>query len=160
MPHLRHIASAPFGRVVKSLIMQAKGQAFVQLESVAHATHMVTFYRNAAADPVIRGQSAKLDFSNHVSLEVSSSSSSSSSSAAGGASSSGRPELAPNSIILIAIADQRIPVTVDHLAQALAQFGEVLKIVTFTKAGVFQVPAGSQKKHAWSVRICDAFSAL
>jgi hypothetical protein len=86
-----------------------------------------------------RIQSAKLDFSNHVSLEVSSSSSSSAS-AAGGAPSSGRPELAPNSIILIAIADQRIPVTVDHLAQALAQFGEVLKIVTFTKAGVFQVP--------------------
>ncbi len=50
------LASAPFGRVVKTLIMQAKGQAFVQLESVAHATHLVTFYRNAATDPIIRGQ--------------------------------------------------------------------------------------------------------
>lgn len=31
---------APFGQVVKTLIMHTKGQAFVQLESVAHAVQM------------------------------------------------------------------------------------------------------------------------
>ena len=31
---------APFGQVVKTLIMHTKGQAFVQLQSVAHAVQM------------------------------------------------------------------------------------------------------------------------
>eukprot|EP00455_Lapot_gusevi_P016252 TRINITY_DN1833_c0_g1_i3.p1 TRINITY_DN1833_c0_g1~~TRINITY_DN1833_c0_g1_i3.p1 ORF type:complete len:402 (-),score=176.72 TRINITY_DN1833_c0_g1_i3:310-1515(-) len=74
---------------------------------------------------MIRGRPVKIDFSQHQEIEVKE-------------SEHKKPEAATNTIIMVTITDTRIPVTVEHLYQAFAQFGEVLKIVTFNRNNSFQ----------------------
>lgn len=45
---------------------------------------------------------------------------------------------AANSILIVTVLNTRVPVNLDHLHQIFKPYGDVLKIITFNKNGVFK----------------------
>eukprot|EP00124_Ichthyophonus_hoferi_P001789 Ihof_evm2s104 gene=Ihof_evmTU2s104 len=119
----------PFGRVVNVLILKnsnsigGKTQAFIELETAEVATQMLQCY--AGSPPFIRKRPIYFSYSQHQHLTNPSLN-------MGGTGVSG-------TILLVKIINQIYPVTLDVLYQVFSKFGNIQKMITFTKSdGVFQ----------------------
>ncbi|KAJ4921215.1 hypothetical protein JOQ06_019473 [Pogonophryne albipinna] len=99
----------PFGDVTNLLMLKAKNQAFLEMNSEEAAQNMVGYYSTLV--PIIRHQPVYIQFSNHKELKTDNS---------------------PNQENLI------YPVTLDALCQIFSKFGTVLRIIVFTKNSQFQ----------------------
>lgn len=123
---------APYGTVVKVLVLQAKSQGFVQLDSIESAQFAVT--RLAAAPPKIKGKQVFVQFSNRDEINAPGAGNA----GAGGAGVGEGGQQQPNHILLVSVKNTKVLVTIEHLHQIFKPFGDVLKIVTFNKAGTFK----------------------
>lgn len=122
----------PFGRVVRTLILNEKQQAFIQFESEENAANCVGYYDTKQAQ--IRSKNVYFQFSNRTEVKNNHSNQSNHAGSAVGVS-GGDP---PNHILLVSILNARFPVTVDNIHQCFSPIGTVQKIVTFTKNKVLK----------------------
>jgi len=123
----------PFG-VVKTLILNAKQQAFIQFDSTDSAQQIVQRYQ--AAPPYLRSKQVFFQYSSRN--EVKAPAIAAGSSAYSGSAVAADGLAPPNNIVLVSILEARVPVTIENIHQIFKPFGEVLKIVTFVKETVFK----------------------
>ena len=109
-------------RIVRALILQDKRQAFIQMETLEAAKTVVEAFENAP--PKIREKTVYFQFSNRNEVE--------------GGNEPGVGNGAANTIIIIAISEVTVPVTLDNIYQITKPYGDVQKIITFTKEANFQ----------------------
>lgn len=114
------IALVAPARVVRTLILQDKRQAFMQMESLEAAQSVVDAFEQNP--PKIRDKTVYLQFSNRNEIE------------GGTEPGSG----AASTIIIIAISEVTVPVTLDNIYQITKPLGDVQRIITFTKEANFQ----------------------
>lgn len=122
----------PFGRVVRTLILNDKQQAFIQFETVDSAVAFVNHYDTAQGQ--IRNKNCYFQFSSRDEVE------NKNNNQQGGAQTSGQVGAGdpPNHILLVSVLNCRVPVTLDNIYQVFQTAGTVQKIATFTKNGVFK----------------------
>lgn len=113
----------PFGQVVRCLILHDKQQAFIQLESVDAASDMITSLDYA--QPAIRGKPVFFQFSKRQELS-------------GGDRLVMGPEAGASCTLLIAVSIVTVPVTLENIHQVTKPYGDVLRIITFTKNMEYQ----------------------
>jgi len=114
----------PFGVPQKTLLLNNKQQAFVQMDSVDAATSLVARY---AASPVqIRGKPVFFQYSNRNEVKT-----------AGGGAQDGQSQT-PSAILIVSVLNCRVPVTLENIHQVFKPYGNVLKIVTFVKDQSFK----------------------
>jgi len=113
----------PFGQVVRCLILHDKQQAFIQLESVEAASDMIASLDYA--QPAIRGKPVFFQFSKRQELS-------------GGDRLVMGPEAGASCTLLIAVSVVTVPVTLENIHQVTKPYGDVLRIITFTKNMEFQ----------------------
>ena len=56
----------------------------------------------------------------------------------GGGGGGGGTDQIPNHVLIVSILNARVPVTLENLHDVFKTFGEVKKIITFVKDGVFK----------------------
>ncbi|GFS39244.1 polypyrimidine tract-binding protein 1 [Trichonephila inaurata madagascariensis] len=119
--------------------------AFLEMGDEASATSMVNYYANSGA-PFIRGRNVYVQFSNHKELKTENSH------AAGNNTAQAALQAAqvllnrttsdtqggPNTVLRVVVDNQLYPVSLEILYQIFSRVGRVMKIVTFTKNGIFQ----------------------
>jgi len=115
---------APYGQVVRTLLLQDKNQAFIQMVDLQGSTAAVQAFEYAP--PTIRSKAVYFQFSSRQEIEVRN--------PAGGA---GSIEGASCTVI-IAVSNVTVPVTLDNIHQVCKPYGDVLKIITFNKNMDFQ----------------------
>eukprot|EP00211_Chloroparvula_japonica_P003131 CAMPEP_0119118746 /NCGR_PEP_ID=MMETSP1310-20130426/522_1 /TAXON_ID=464262 /ORGANISM="Genus nov. species nov., Strain RCC2339" /LENGTH=526 /DNA_ID=CAMNT_0007108133 /DNA_START=258 /DNA_END=1838 /DNA_ORIENTATION=+ len=115
---LHHLAM-PFGRVVNTLILQNKGQAFIQMEDVKQAMALVQYYSSVPAS--IRGQVCYFQYSNRSEITASRS----------------QPET-QNRVLICSVTNLAYPITIDVLQRVFKKFGNILRMVTFSKGSHLQ----------------------
>jgi hypothetical protein len=120
-----------FGAVQRVLVLNAKQQAFVQMESVDAAQALLTRY--SVAPPYIRGKPVYFQYSNRNEVKTPAL-------GGGGGGSAADPESSssPTNILIVSILEARVPVTIDNIQQIFKPYGEVLKIITFVKNDVLK----------------------
>ncbi|XP_035996685.1 polypyrimidine tract-binding protein 1b isoform X2 [Fundulus heteroclitus] len=129
----------PFGDVTNLLLLKAKNQAFLEMNSEEAAQNMVGYYSSVM--PVIRHQPVYVQFSNHKELKTDNSPNQERAQAALRALSSSHvdaPMAAPSSVLRVVVENLLYPVTLDALCQIFSKFGTVLRIIIFTKNNQFQ----------------------
>ncbi|XP_014899258.1 polypyrimidine tract-binding protein 1-like isoform X2 [Poecilia latipinna] len=129
----------PFGDVTNLLMLKAKNQAFLEMNSEEAAQNMVGYYSTMM--PVIRHQPVYLQFSNHKELKTDNSPNQERAQAALRALSSSHVDTlmaAPSSVLRVVVENLLYPVTLDALCQIFSKFGTVLRIIIFTKNNQFQ----------------------
>lgn len=125
--------AAPYGAVQKTLILPEKNQAFIQMDSIRTAQELLS---GVELNPVqIRTKTVYLQFSSHQELKTNANTQS----AGAFAGASLNPDGA-TAIILISITNVTVPVTLENIHTICSPYGEVQKIITFTKpeSGDFQ----------------------
>ncbi|XP_071750841.1 polypyrimidine tract-binding protein 1b isoform X2 [Centroberyx gerrardi] len=145
----------PFGAVTNLLMLKAKNQAFIEMNSEDAAQTMVGYY--STMTPVIRNHPIYIQFSNHKELKTDNSPNqvraqaalqAVSASQAGGLDSA----VAPSPVLRVVVENLFYPVTLDVLHQIFSKFGTVLRIITFTKNNQFQAllqyPDGMTAQHS------------
>ncbi|XP_065203228.1 polypyrimidine tract-binding protein 2 isoform X3 [Planococcus citri] len=152
--HLRNIPSEvseaeiihlgiPFGRVTNVLVLKGKNQAFLEMADESAATSMVNYFTTCTAQ--LRGRAVYVQFSNHKELKTDQTHSNSNASAqaalqaAQALSGNSDTQGGPNTVLRVIIEHMLYPITLDVLHQIFSRYGNVLKIVTFTKNNTFQV---------------------
>jgi hypothetical protein len=123
----------PYG-VIKTLILNAKQQAFIQMESTDAAASIVQRY--ASAPPYLRSKQVFFQYSSRN--EVKAPAIAPGSSAYSGSAVAADGLAPPNHVVLVSILDARVPVTIENIHQIFKPYGEVVKIVTFVKDTVFK----------------------
>ncbi|XP_037553818.1 polypyrimidine tract-binding protein 1b isoform X3 [Nematolebias whitei] len=129
----------PFGDVTNLLMLKAKNQAFLEMNSEETAQNMVGYYSTVM--PVIRHQPVYVQFSNHKELKTDNSPNQERAQAALRALSSSHvdtPLAAPSTVLRVVVENLLYPVTLDALCQIFSKFGTVLRIIIFTKNNQFQ----------------------
>ncbi|XP_047230384.1 polypyrimidine tract-binding protein 1-like isoform X7 [Girardinichthys multiradiatus] len=129
----------PFGDVTNLLLLKAKNQAFLEMNSEEAAQNMVGYYSTVM--PVIRHQPVYVQFSNHKELKTDNSPNQERAQAALRALSSSHvdtPMVAPSTVLRVVVENLLYPVTLDALCQIFSKFGTVLRIIIFTKNNQFQ----------------------
>uniref|UniRef100_A0A3B5QQS1 Polypyrimidine tract-binding protein 1 n=1 Tax=Xiphophorus maculatus TaxID=8083 RepID=A0A3B5QQS1_XIPMA len=129
----------PFGDVTNLLMLKAKNQAFLEMNSEEAAQNMVGYYSTMM--PVIRHQPVYLQFSNHKELKTDNSPNQERAQAALRALSSSHVDTlmaAPSTVLRVVVENLLYPVTLDALCQIFSKFGTVLRIIIFTKNNQFQ----------------------
>ncbi|XP_017293087.1 polypyrimidine tract-binding protein 1b isoform X3 [Kryptolebias marmoratus] len=129
----------PFGDVTNLLMLKAKNQAFLEMNSEEAAQNMVGYYSTVM--PVIRHQPVYVQFSNHKELKTDNSPNQERAQAALRALSSSHvdmPMAAPSTVLRVVVENLLYPVTLDALCQIFSKFGTVLRIIIFTKNNQFQ----------------------
>uniref|UniRef100_A0A8C5D844 Polypyrimidine tract-binding protein 1-like n=1 Tax=Gouania willdenowi TaxID=441366 RepID=A0A8C5D844_GOUWI len=127
----------PFGDISNLLLLKAKNQAFLEMNSEEAAQNMVGYYSTMM--PVIRHQPVYVQFSNHKELKTDHSPNQERAQAALRALSSPHADgAAPSSVLRVVVENMLYPVTLDALCQIFAKFGTVLRIIVFTKNNQFQ----------------------
>ncbi|XP_013874632.1 polypyrimidine tract-binding protein 1 isoform X2 [Austrofundulus limnaeus] len=129
----------PFGDVTNLLMLKAKNQAFLEMNSEEAAQNMVGYYSTVM--PVIRHHPVYVQFSNHKELKTDNSPNQERAQAALRALSSSHldtPMTAPSSVLRVVVENLLYPVTLDALCQIFSKFGTVLRIIIFTKNNQFQ----------------------
>jgi len=137
----------PFGRVNNVLVLKGKNQAFLEMHDEAAAVAMVSYFTNCAAQ--LRGRSVYVQYSTHMELKTDSSHSNANSAAQAALAAAqaltnstlvgpGETQGGPNTVLRVIIDSMIYPVTLDVLYQIFSRVGKVLRIVTFTKGGLFQ----------------------
>ncbi|XP_056131584.1 polypyrimidine tract-binding protein 1b isoform X2 [Lampris incognitus] len=137
----------PFGTVTNLLMLKAKNQAFIEMNTEEAAQTMVSYY--SSVTPVIRNHPIFVQFSNHKELKTDNSPNQVRAQAAlqavnashTGGLPMGGPEAAmmgPSPVLRVVVDNLFYPVTLDVLHQIFSKFGTVLRIITFTKNNQFQ----------------------
>ncbi|XP_074524393.1 polypyrimidine tract-binding protein 1-like isoform X1 [Halichoeres trimaculatus] len=143
----------PFGDVTNLLMLKAKNQAFLEMNSEEAAQNMVGYYSTVM--PIIRHHPVYVQFSNHKELKTDNSPNQERAQAALRALSSSHVDtaaVAPSSVLRVVVENLVYPVTLDALCQIFSKFGTVLRIIVFTKNSQFQAllqyPDGSSAQAA------------
>uniref|UniRef100_H2MG45 Polypyrimidine tract binding protein 1 n=1 Tax=Oryzias latipes TaxID=8090 RepID=H2MG45_ORYLA len=131
----------PFGDVTNLLMLKAKNQAFLEMNSEEAAQNMVGYYSTVM--PIIRQQPVFVQFSNHKELKTDNSPNQERAQAALRALSSSHVDtaalvVAPSSVLRVVVENLLYPVSLDALCQIFSKFGTVLRIIVFTKNNQFQ----------------------
>ncbi|XP_056270002.1 polypyrimidine tract-binding protein 1b isoform X2 [Pseudoliparis swirei] len=128
----------PFGDITNLLMLKAKNQAFLEMNSEEAAQNMVGYYSTVM--PIIRNHLVYVQFSNHKELKTDNSPNQERAQAALRAltSSHGDPAMAPSTVLRVVVENLVYPVTLDALCQIFSKFGTVLRIIVFTKNSQFQ----------------------
>lgn len=107
-----------FGHVVSLLQVKNKGQAFVEMESVAASTALVNYY--ASVPLQLHGQNVYFQFSKRSEVT--------------------QPNTVQgdNTILLVSVLNMMYPITIDVLHRVFKKYGSISKIVIFTKSAGFQ----------------------
>uniref|UniRef100_A0A667Z0B0 Polypyrimidine tract binding protein 1 n=1 Tax=Myripristis murdjan TaxID=586833 RepID=A0A667Z0B0_9TELE len=145
----------PFGAVTNLLMLKAKNQAFIEMNSEDAAQTMVGYY--STMTPVIRNHPIYIQFSNHKELKTDNSPNQVRAQAALQAVSASQATgldaaVAPSPVLRVVVENLFYPVTLDVLHQIFSKFGTVLRIITFTKNNQFQAllqyPDGLTAQHS------------
>ncbi|KAF2076034.1 hypothetical protein CYY_002648 [Polysphondylium violaceum] len=108
---------APFGTVDNLIVLKGKGQALIQMAELSCAESFVQYYTTIQGS--IRSKSLYVQFSNREEISPS--------------------VETPNDILLITISHiLYYPVTIEILYKLFSSYGNVLRILIFTKGGNFQ----------------------
>ncbi|XP_038554996.1 polypyrimidine tract-binding protein 1-like isoform X4 [Micropterus salmoides] len=129
----------PFGDVTNLLMLKAKNQAFLEMNSEEAAQNMVGYYSTVM--PVIRHQPVYVQFSNHKELKTDNSPNQERAQAALRALNTSHVDAAvpaPSSVLRVVVENLVYPVSLDALCQIFGKFGTVLRIIVFTKNSQFQ----------------------
>ncbi|KAM4629772.1 polypyrimidine tract-binding protein 1b isoform 2-T2 [Polymixia lowei] len=150
----------PFGVVTNLLMLKAKNQAFIEMNTEEAAQTMLTYY--SSMTPFIRNHPIYIQFSNHKELKTDNSPNQRAQAAlqavnasqAGGVSMGGLEVsgMGPSPVLRVVVENLFYPVTLDVLHQIFSKFGTVLRIITFTKNNQFQAllqyPDGLTAQHS------------
>ncbi|XP_008283568.1 polypyrimidine tract-binding protein 1-like isoform X2 [Stegastes partitus] len=129
----------PFGDVTNLLMLKAKNQAFLEMNSEEAAQSMVSYYSTVM--PIIRHHPVYVQFSNHKELKTDNSPNQERAQAALRALSTSHVDTtvpAPSTVLRVVVENLVYPVTLDALCQIFSKFGTVLRIIVFTKNSQFQ----------------------
>uniref|UniRef100_A0AAQ5XTJ8 RRM domain-containing protein n=1 Tax=Amphiprion ocellaris TaxID=80972 RepID=A0AAQ5XTJ8_AMPOC len=129
----------PFGDVTNLLMLKAKNQAFLEMNSEEAAQSMVSYYSTVM--PIIRHHPVYVQFSNHKELKTDNSPNQERAQAALRALSTSHVDTtvpAPSTVLRVVVENLIYPVTLDALCQIFSKFGTVLRIIVFTKNSQFQ----------------------
>nr|XP_020514150.2 polypyrimidine tract-binding protein 1-like isoform X1 [Labrus bergylta] len=129
----------PFGDITNLLMLKAKNQAFLEMNSEEAAQNMVGYYSTMM--PIIRHHPVYVQFSNHKELKTDNSPNQERAQAALRALSTPHMDtavVAPSSVLRVVVENLVYPVTLDALCQIFSKFGTVLRIIVFTKNSQFQ----------------------
>uniref|UniRef100_A0A669DP49 Polypyrimidine tract binding protein 1 n=1 Tax=Oreochromis niloticus TaxID=8128 RepID=A0A669DP49_ORENI len=129
----------PFGDVTNLLMLKAKNQAFLEMNSEEAAQNLVGYYSTMV--PIIRHHPVYVQFSNHKELKTDNSPNQERAQAALRALSSSHVDtaaVAPSTVLRVVVENLIYPVTLDALCQIFSKFGTVLRIIIFTKNNQFQ----------------------
>uniref|UniRef100_A0A8C4EH79 Polypyrimidine tract-binding protein 1 n=2 Tax=Dicentrarchus labrax TaxID=13489 RepID=A0A8C4EH79_DICLA len=129
----------PFGDVTNLLMLKAKNQAFLEMNSEEAAQNMVGYYSTVM--PIIRHHPVYVQFSNHKELKTDNSPNQERAQAALRALSTSHVDTtvaAPSSVLRVVVENLVYPVSLDALCQIFSKFGTVLRIIVFTKNSQFQ----------------------
>ncbi|XP_069375509.1 polypyrimidine tract-binding protein 1b isoform X5 [Paralichthys olivaceus] len=129
----------PFGDVSNLLMLKAKNQAFLEMSSEDAAQNMVGYYSTVM--PIIRHHPVYVQFSNHKELKTDNSPNQERAQAALRALTMSHVDtavVAPSAVLRVVVENLVYPVTLDALCQIFSKFGNVLKIIVFTKNSQFQ----------------------
>lgn len=119
---------APFGQIYKTLILQEKHQAFVQMESVEAATNFIASLEYN--QPNIRSKDVYFQFSSRQEIQTNLQNPHMMGGMGGGEGAS--------CVLIIAVSSVSVPVTLENIHQVCKPYGDVLKIITFNKGMDFQ----------------------
>lgn len=117
---------APFGQVVKCLLLPDKNQAFIQMASIETASALLDSLE--FTQPQIRSKAIFFQFSSRTEIETKVNT--------GGAA--GVADAGASCTLLVTVLNVTVPVTLDNICQICKPYGEVLKIITFPKGADFQ----------------------
>ncbi|XP_076582934.1 polypyrimidine tract-binding protein 1b isoform X1 [Chaetodon auriga] len=129
----------PFGDVTNLLMLKAKNQAFLEMNSEEAAQNMVGYYSTVM--PIIRHHPVYVQFSNHKELKTDNSPNQERAQAALRALSTSHVDTAlatPSPVLRVVVENLVYPVSLDALCQIFSKFGTVLRIIVFTKNSQFQ----------------------
>jgi RNA recognition motif-containing protein len=118
---------SPFGRVVRSLVLQEKAQAFLQMDSIESATKALNHFEYS--QPVLRDKTIYVQFSSRQEVDNR------------GQQNPSGPAVSmegASPTLIFAISNVMIPVTLDNIYSICKPYGEVQKIITFNKGPDFQ----------------------
>eukprot|EP00456_Euglypha_rotunda_P038905 TRINITY_DN2991_c0_g1_i1.p1 TRINITY_DN2991_c0_g1~~TRINITY_DN2991_c0_g1_i1.p1 ORF type:complete len:188 (+),score=6.15 TRINITY_DN2991_c0_g1_i1:23-565(+) len=118
------------GTPVRCLIVGPKRQAFVELDSIASATKLLTHYSSTTA--FLRSQPVFFEFSQRAEIAPNPRYPSGSDGLTTTLDSKFK-DVASSPIILVTVLNCRLPVTIENLYQVFRTCGDVLRIVTFQK---------------------------
>eukprot|EP01104_Vermistella_antarctica_P016234 TRINITY_DN550_c0_g1_i1.p2 TRINITY_DN550_c0_g1~~TRINITY_DN550_c0_g1_i1.p2 ORF type:complete len:474 (+),score=148.94 TRINITY_DN550_c0_g1_i1:244-1665(+) len=107
----------PFGTVTNVLIMRGKGQGFVEFQTAAAGTQLLSYYNNEQAS--IKGKNIYFQFSNRQELAP-------------------KQEKPANHILLVNVMNMVYPVGIDVLHKVFSKYGSIVKIVIFSKNSAHQ----------------------
>ncbi|XP_068174941.1 polypyrimidine tract-binding protein 1b isoform X2 [Antennarius striatus] len=128
----------PFGDVTNLLMLKAKNQAFLEMNSEEAAQNMVGCYSTVV--PFIRQQPVYVQFSNHKELKTDNSPNQERAQVALRALSASQVDsaVAPSAVLRVVVENMVYPVSLDALCQIFGKFGTVLRIIVFTRNSQFQ----------------------
>ncbi|KAE8277675.1 Polypyrimidine tract-binding protein 1 [Larimichthys crocea] len=135
----------PFGDVTNLLMLKAKNQAFLEMNSEEAAQNMVSYYSTVM--PIIRHHPVYVQFSNHKELKTDNSPNQERAQAALRALSTSHVDTtvaAPSSVLRVVVENLVYPSHWTPSAspvlspQIFSKFGTVLRIIVFTKNSQFQ----------------------
>ncbi|XP_062251265.1 polypyrimidine tract-binding protein 1b isoform X1 [Platichthys flesus] len=129
----------PFGDVSNLLMLKAKNQAFLEMSSEDAAQNMVGYYSTVM--PIIRHHPVYVQFSTHKELKTDNSPNQERAQAALRALTMSHVDMAvvaPSTVLRVVVENLVYPVTLDALCQIFSKFGNVLRIIVFTKNSQFQ----------------------
>jgi hnRNP-L/PTB/hephaestus splicing factor len=127
----------PFGRMTNLVLAKKKNQALLEMADVTSAATMVNYFTDHP--PQIRGRTVYVQFSNHEQLKTESSSQNAGAQAALQAAQQLMGSMEePKTVLRVIIEHMLYPVTIDVIKQIFSRYGQVLKIVTFSKNNTFQ----------------------
>ena len=113
-----------FGTTVRTLVLGPKHQAFIEVESLEAAGKLLSHYSNVQA--FIRTTPVYLQYSSRTEITPNTRY------ANGGDGSISAGEGNPTLVLMVSVANMRLPVTLDNLHQVFRTFGDVLRIGTLT----------------------------
>ncbi|XP_060890679.1 polypyrimidine tract-binding protein 1-like isoform X6 [Labrus mixtus] len=126
----------PFGDITNLLMLKAKNQAFLEMNSEEAAQNMVGYYSTMM--PIIRHHPVYVQFSNHKELKTDNSPNQEAALRALTTPHMDTAVVAPSSVLRVVVENLVYPVTLDALCQIFSKFGTVLRIIVFTKNSQFQ----------------------
>jgi hnRNP-L/PTB/hephaestus splicing factor len=156
---LSFFSSLPGVILTRILILPNANQAFIQLNTIEAANALLQQQQAMGGSFVLKGsKSIILQYSNRQEIHTPTSAASASQSASssvslpsqgvgmvgtgamggGGGGGGHDSQQQANSILIVTVLNTRVPVTLDHIHSICKPYGDVLKIITFHKNGVFK----------------------
>jgi len=145
-------SSFPGVSLTRILLLPNSNQAFLQLQTVEQAAQLVHLQAQQGGHLMIKGNKAVIvQFSNRQEIHTPATMAAAGGVAGGAAGAAAAAmqggviggvapdsQQAANSILIVTVLNTRVPVTLDHIHQIFKPCGDVLKIITFHKNGVFK----------------------